>query len=123
MLNENFIYLSLLIAVIADFGYLVDTLKGKVKPNRITWFLWALAPMIAFSAMISEGVGLSSLMTFSTGFGPLLIFIATFMSKKAYWKISKFDIICGSFSVLALLLWYLTKTGSIAIVFSSSLTV
>jgi hypothetical protein len=118
MLNENFVYLSFIIAVYADFDYFLDTLKGKVKPNRVTWFLWALAPLIAFAAMVSEGVGLSSLMTFASGFAPLLIVFGTFISKKSYWKLGKFDILCGIISVFALFLWYLTKTGTVAILFS-----
>jgi hypothetical protein len=46
------------------------------------------------------------------------VFISSFFSKKAYWKLEKFDYICGIFSVLALLLWAITKEPFIAILFA-----
>lgn len=57
-------------------------------------------------------------MTFMVGFGPLIIFFSSFVNRKAYRKITKLDIICGSMSVLALILWLVTGQGVVAIVFS-----
>ncbi len=119
MINENFVFLGALLNLTGSSSYTVDTFRGKTQPNRVTWFLWALAPLIAFSAQLSSGVSFKgALMTFMVGFGPLMVFIASFVDKKAFWKITKLDIACGVLSVLALILWYLTKTGDIAIVLS-----
>ncbi len=118
MLNPNFVIVGAVISLIGGLSYLIDTVKGKVKPNRVTWFLWILAPAIAFFAELSKGVGITSLMTFVVGFIPLLIFIASFVNKKSQWKLGMLDGICGAFSILGLVLWYLTKEGNIAILFS-----
>ncbi len=118
MIDPNFVLLGIFINFLGGLNYIIDTLKGKVKPNRVTWFLWALVSFIAFAAEIKQGVGIQSLMTFMVGFTPLLIFIASFFNKKAYWKISRFDLLCGALSLLGLLLWYMTKVGNIAIFFS-----
>ena len=72
MLNQNFVIIGTLIGTAGAFAYLWDTIKGKVKPNRVSFLLWAIAPMIAFAAQIKQGVGLESLMTFSTGFLSLI---------------------------------------------------
>ncbi|MEK7599631.1 MAG: hypothetical protein AAB462_01170 [Patescibacteria group bacterium] len=117
MIDEKFVLLAALLNIIGSTGYAIDTIKGKNRPNRVTWLLWAIAPLIAFSAEIGEGVGWQSLMTFMVGFGPLMIFIASFVNKKAHWKISKLDIVCGGLSVAALVLWLVTGTGIIAIIF------
>ena len=69
MLNQNFVILAAALNLYGSASYVIETLKGKTKPNRVTWFIWALAPLIAFAAMASEGVGLSALMTFMVGFG------------------------------------------------------
>lgn len=118
MINENFVYLGALIFFFGSIGYFIDTIKGKVRPNKVTWFIWILAPMIAFAAQIKQGVGLQSLLTFMIGFIPLLIFLASFVNKKSYWKIEKLDLICGFLSLIGLVLWQITKIGNIAIFFS-----
>lgn len=118
MINENFVFLAVLLNLIGSGSYLIDTIRGKVKPNKVTWLLWAIAPLVAFFAQISQGVGISALMTFSVGFLPLLIFLASFVNKKSQWQITRFDLVCGAFSIMGLLAWYLTNVGNIAIVFS-----
>src|SRR3989339_40446 len=118
MINENFIYLGILLNSIGSVSYIIDTVKGKVKPNRVTFFLWALAPLIAFASEIKQGVGLQSLLAFVVGFWPLLTLIASFTNKKSEWKITKFDIVCGLLSLFGLILWLVTKVGNIAIIFS-----
>jgi len=118
MLSQNFIIIGTLIGAVGSIAYLVDTVKGKVKPNRVSFLLWSIAPFIAFAAQIKQGVGLEALMTFSTGFLPLMTFMASFVNKKAEWKITRFDLICGLLSILGLALWLITKVGNVAIFFS-----
>jgi len=115
MIDERFVILGAILNLIGSASYAYATIKGKTKPNRVTWFLWALAPLIAFSASIKDGVGLSALMTFMVGFGPLIVFISSFINKKSFWKISKLDVICGIISIVALVLWLMTSSGVLAI--------
>lgn len=118
MLNENFVILGAFINLLGGISYIKDTIQGKIQPNRVSWGLWALAVAIAFSAEVSQGVGIQSLATFMVGFTPLLIFLASFVNKKAYWKLTKFDLLCGALSIIGLILWFVTKIGNIAILFS-----
>jgi hypothetical protein len=90
MLSQNFVVLGATIAVVGSLSYLIDTLRGKVKPNRVAYLLWSVAPLIAFFAEINQGVGLQSLMTFIVGFMPLIVFVASFFNKKAEWKLTRF---------------------------------
>lgn len=118
MISDKFVILGAALNLLGTSRYILDTLKGKTKPNRVSWFMWSLAPFVAFAAEINKGVGLQSLMTFMSGFCPLLILIASFANRKSVWRISKFDIICGALSLLGLVLWLSTRQGNIAIVFS-----
>lgn len=118
MLHQNFVIIGTLIGAAGAFAYLWDTIKGNVKPNRVSFLLWAIAPMIAFAAQIKQGVGLESLMTFSAGFLPFLTLIASFTNKKAEWKLTRFDLVCGFLSVIGLIFWLVTKVGNVAIFFS-----
>lgn len=112
------IYITSFAQLVASTHYAYETIKGRTKPNRVTWFLWATAPLIATAAALSTGSKISSLPVFMAGFGPLIVFAASFVNKKSYWKLERFDYFCGLFSVLALLFWYLSKNPNIAILFS-----
>jgi len=115
---EYSVILGFLVVQIGVFAYLRDTIRGTTQPNRVSFFLWALAPFIGVAASLSDGVTWSALPVFCAGFGPLLIFLASFVNKKAYWKITKFDWVCGAFSVLALVLWQITKNPAVAVGFA-----
>lgn len=118
MLPPQFVIIGTLIGAFGSIAYLIDTVRGKIRPNRVSFLLWSIAPLIAFAAQVKQGVGIESLMTLATGFLPLLIFIASFVNKAAEWKITRFDLVCGAFSLLGLVLWLVTKVGNIAILFS-----
>jgi len=118
MINQNFIYVAAALNLAGAATYIIATLKGQTRPNRVSWFMWALAPMVATAAMLVQGVGVGALTTFMSGFGPLLIFIASFINSKSYWKLSSFDLVCGALSLLGLILWAITRTSNIALLFS-----
>ena len=118
MIDEKFVFLAIVLGLFGSFSYLIATIKGQAKPNKITWFIWAVAPLITFAAQAKQGVGLISLMTLAAGIGPLFIFFASFLNPKAFWKITKFDLLCGVFSVIGLILWGITKEANLTILFS-----
>jgi hypothetical protein len=118
MLHSNFVIVGTLIGAMGTVVYLIETIKGKVKPNRVTFLLWSVIPFIAFFAQIKQGVGLEALMTFSAGFLPLTVFIASFFNKKAAWRLTWFDVLCGLLSLAGLALWMITREGNFAILFS-----
>lgn len=81
--------------------------------------MWALMPLIAFFAMLPQDVGITALITtFLSGFIPLLILIASFVNKKAFWKITKFDWFCGALSLAGVAAWVVTREGNAAILFA-----
>lgn len=114
-------YLILVGAVIQFAGvvvYIRDTLRGKTKPNRVTWSLWAIAPLIACVAAFEAGSRLAIIPIFISGFDPLLVLIASFVNKNAFWKLGKFDYISGTLSIVALILWQITGDAALAITFA-----
>lgn len=116
MINENFVYLGLLLIFLGEVSYLIQTIQGKVQPNRTTWFLWTVAPLIIFFAQIKQGVGLHSFLAFIVGVIPLLTLIASFYNKKAYWKTTRLDLFYGFLSIFGLFLWFITGVGNLAII-------
>lgn len=118
MLDERFVIIAGIINISGILLYVYDTIKGHSKPNRVTWFLWSLVPFIAFSAQIKQGVGLTSILTFTSGFGPFLVLVTSLLNKNAYWELKRFDIVCGAIAIIGVILWLVTKNPNLAIIFS-----
>ena len=115
---EYLVFLGAIVQISGLIFYAIEVIQGKAKPNRVTWLLWSIAPLIATVAALSTGVRWSVLPVFMCSFGPLIIFLVSFVNKESYWKLNSFDYFCGAFSVLALILWWLTKQAELAIIFS-----
>lgn len=118
MLAQLLIISGIVVNGLGTLSYVIGTLKGQIKPNKVTFFVWSVAPFVAFLAQVNQGVGVQALMTLSVSIFPLNVFVASFFNKKAYWRLTRRDLICGLLSLAGLVFWYLTKVGNIAIVFS-----
>lgn len=112
------VILGAIVNFVGIYFYIKDVIKGNVKPNKVTWLMWSIGPLIATFAAFSSGVRWAVVPVFMAGFAPLIVFIISLFSKKSYWKIEKFDYFCGICSVLALVFWYITKEPLVAIIFS-----
>ena len=109
------VFLGAAVQLVGVFLYIKETLVGDTKPNRITWLMWAVAPLIATAAAIADGVTWAVLPVFMAGFGPLLVFVASFVNRNSYWKLETFDYLCGICSILALVFWGITQNPVVAI--------
>lgn len=111
---------SVLIVIAGAGAYIRDTLSGKTKPNRVSWAMWALAPLIGTAAALaSHADAWATARIFFAGFLPLLIFAASFINPKSYWKLTGFDLLCGLCAVLALLVWGVADSPRMAILFAA----
>jgi hypothetical protein len=115
VISVNWVYVGSAIGALGAAVYLRDTLRGTTKPNRVTWLLWAVAPLLAAAVELDEGVGLRTLPTFMVGFMPLLVFIGSFYNPASVWKIRRVDYACGAMSVVGTVTWLVTRNGILAI--------
>jgi len=118
MIPEYFAVVGAIIGSIGGLYYLYDTVIGKAQPNRVTWFLWGLFPMIIFVAQRAQGVEGLSWASFAAGFMPFLILLASFLNEKAYWKTEPKDYALMAAAVFAFVLWALTDNPNLAILFA-----
>lgn len=113
------VIISALINILGACAYIRDTLSGRTQPNRVSWSLWALSPLIGTAAALSAGADIwATIRVFLAGFLPLLVFLASFVNRRSFWKITVFDFACGVLSVLALTLWLTIDAARLAILCS-----
>lgn len=118
MLDTSLIIAAIGFRLTSGLHYLAATATGKVQPNPITWLFWGLAPLVAFFAQVQHGLTASSWVTLALAFGPLSIFVAALLTEKhKRWKVSRFDLGCGGFAVCGIILWQITDSPVVAILF------
>lgn len=95
-----------------------EIFKGRVRPNLVSYVIWTSTPLIASFAAMSKGITWSYLPTLMAGLGVLILFISAIIKKGAFFKVYSYDIACGIVSILALIIWYITKNPITAIALS-----
>ena len=118
MLPENVIYLTIVSAIVGYSLYFKDIFYGETRPNLVSWFLWALPPLLGTFFQLKAGAGFSALPVFIAGFGPLLVVAVLLWNRNSYFKINILDIICGTLSIIALVFYIFTLNLGISIMFA-----
>ena len=115
------VVVSVLLMVWGAYDYLRDTLAGKTKPNRVSWSLWALAPLISLGAAFDADADVrASIRVLVGGIVPAVIFLASFINKNSYWRLGRFDWLCGGLSLAALVFWQLADSPLVAVLLATA---
>ena len=115
------VVISTLLMFWGGYGYLRDTLAGRTKPNRVSWSLWALAPLISLGAAFDADADLwASIRVLIGGIVPAVIFLASFINKNSYWRLGRFDWFCGALSLTALVFWQLADSPLVAVLLATT---
>lgn len=118
MLPDYCAIIGAIIGALGGFYYLYETIGGKAQPNRVTWLLWGIFPMVIFVAQRAQGVESVSWASFAAGFTPLLVVVASFFNKKAYWKSEPRDYYLMAAAIVGIMLWAITHQPNLALLFS-----
>jgi hypothetical protein len=107
-------YLSGIFMIVSYIPYIRDVFRGKTKPERLTWFLWATLSVVAFILQFAEGASYSLFLTGAQMIGLMTVFLLSI--KNGYGGFLKRDIIGLGGVVMSLFVWYLTDNAGLAIV-------
>ena len=116
VLNPNFVYLAVALAIVGSGNYVRQTWRGNTQPHRVTWTLWALEGILAFIVEVQAHVGIASFMTLTLGTIPCLVLVASFRNAHAVWKIDRIDVACGVLSLAGMVFWALVNAPTVALV-------
>lgn len=102
-----------IIAISATVPYIVNTIKGKTRPNVITWFTWALLSAITAIAAFSGHAYQTAI--FAGALAVCDFFIVIVGLRHGLKKYTQFDIICQALALVGIILWKLTGTPAAAV--------
>ena len=118
MLPSWFVGFSVVIRLFGGAQYAWGVVRGKARPNPITWFLWGLTPLIAFFAMIAEsGFSAQAFVLLALAVTPLVICFIAIMRDNPRQYFTPFSVACGLLALMGIALWRVTEMPSIATAF------
>lgn len=120
MLPEWFVIFAVALRLASGTMYARAVFARRARPNPISWFFWALTPLIVFAAQLFDlqSVGWGIATTFALGLSPLIVFVC---SLQYNWRRAHFtpaNITCGVLAATGIVLWLTTNDPTLGIVFS-----
>lgn len=100
------------IIVFSVTPYIVDIIRGKSRPNIVSWFTWSLLTGIAMAAAFAAHEPRTALLLLGETTGTLLV--AVFGLKYGYAKLSLFDGLCQTGAITGLILWLVFNSPTVA---------
>jgi len=106
--------LSGLVYVAGTIPYIVDTLRGKTKPNVVTWFTWGiLSGVTAVAALAGHDAVQTAI--FAGALAVTNLFIVVIGLRYGFKRYTKLDILCQVLAVTGIILWQITSRPELAI--------
>lgn len=112
---QLFGYTSAVLSIVMIIPYILDILRLETKPERGSWFIWTILGFIAFFSQLAKGATDSLWLTAGQTAAVLIIFLLSL--KFGYGGLGKRDIRALIGAVVGLILWYLTREASYALIF------
>lgn len=98
---------SAALSMAAFIPYIVNTLIGRTRPQRASWFIWSIMSTIAFFSQLAEGADTSRLFIGAQMCGTVTVFaLSLFMGRGALLLKSDVPFVLGA--AIGLALWYVT---------------
>ena len=105
-----------IIAIAAAIPYIRDTLQRKTRPNLVTWFTWTL--LNGITAVAASAAGAKQTAIFATAVGVCTGLVVVAGLRDGLKKYTAFDVTCQVLAVAGIVLWRLTDSPDLAIVFT-----
>ena len=103
----------------SGISYSIATLKNRAQPNPITWFLWALIPLISLIInIVEQGFSWQMLAQTSLILSPILVFLAAIIKNPKAIVLDLPNVTCLILTTIAFGLLFIYKEGFWAIVLS-----
>ena len=115
VINVHFVYLGAAIGALGSLVYMRDTLRGTTQPNRVTWLLWAFAPLLAAAVEFRSGVGLRTLDHVHRRLHAAARLRRLVPQSGRGVEDRRLDYVCGAMSLAGTAAWLATRNGVVAI--------
>jgi hypothetical protein len=113
-----FLLAAMALRLAGEARYVAAVLRGQARPNPVSWFCWALAPLVAFAAQLNHGVRPTEWMTLVIAIGPVAVVVAAAVKGGVRSRLAGPDLACGAVSLAGLVAWLVTSRPAAALLLS-----
>ncbi len=106
-----------LIQLYSIVPYIKGMIHGEVRPNIVSWALWAIIQFVVIGAQIATGISWAILIPAALAFNTILVLILCFRGY-GYTRYGWLDAVCFMLVVLAIVLWQTTNNALFALALS-----
>lgn len=92
------------LALLAAIPYIRDIIRGRTKPNRVSWFIWVLLQAIALLSQLAEGGRDSVLLSGGDLIASAIILVLAFYKGESKWHWIDKAALLGA--AVGLSIWY-----------------
>lgn len=107
-------YLSGILGVLANVPYIIDTLKGKTKPHRVSWAIFLLINLINLVSLMASGA--TNSLWLVIGFSISQFVIVVLSIKKGTGGLGRLEVTCMIGAGLGIGLWMYFNNPLVAII-------
>lgn len=112
-MKSFFLVLSVFFIFASVAPYIIDILKGKTKPNIVSWLTWTMLTLAATIAEIVAGEYVTAIVTAASAASTLSIVLLGLYYGHA--KYSTFDVVCQIGVLFGFVLWYVFNSPLAAV--------
>lgn len=114
MIKIILVVVASLLALAGNIPYLLDVIKGRVRPHPYTWFVWTIVSCVVFFGQIAKGAGIAAIATGVSEIFTLIIFL--FSLKYGFKNPPKADKYFLILALLGLIPWLITKDPTLSVI-------
>jgi hypothetical protein len=114
MTKEILVIVASLLAIAGNIPYLIDVIKGRVKPHPYTWFVWSIVSCVVFFGQLVKGAGMAAIPTAVAEIFTIIIFL--FSIKYGFKNPPKTDKYFLILTLLGLLPWIITRDPTFSVI-------
>ncbi|HSX35780.1 MAG TPA: hypothetical protein VLH84_02490 [Patescibacteria group bacterium] len=113
-MHETLAIVGGLIVILSGIPYVIDTIKGKTRPNVVSWLTWTILITIGAFAALAAHETKTAIITSGDAIQAGIILLLGL--KYGYAKFSLFDGVCLIGAILGLVLWRIFDSPTTAII-------
>lgn len=102
------------LSIIGNIPYLIQVIKGKVRPHAFTWLVWSIVSGVTFFGAVAKGAGVGAIPTGAAEIFTIIIFF--FSLKHGFEYVKKIDVVFFIIALLGLIPWILTKDPTLSVI-------